>query len=1109
MRCIKTKTLLDVSRGFPAIRFAHFDRASGPSRSRLIIPLMLLASLLGVPALARGEGPDFIRDIRPILAEHCLHCHGPDEAKRKADLRLDVRAAALAKLADGLTAIVPGKADDSELVVRVESDQAELVMPPPETKRTLTPLQKKLLRDWVTAGAPYATHWAYQKPVRPKLPATQNSSWPRNEIDRFVLAKLEAAGLPPSPEADRTTLIRRLSLDLTGLPPTVADVDLFLGDSSPDAYEKLVDRLLASPHYGEKLAQDWLDLARFGDSTGYSDDGERLSWPYRDYVINAFNANVPFDQFTLENLAGDLLPNATLIQKVASGFNRLHRHNEEGGSDPDEFRVVYAVDRTSTTATTWMGLTFGCAQCHDHKYDPISQREFYQFYAFFNSLKGEVPISKGPHPPQIKVPGAADQQRLTRISDELASVEKQAAELQPAIDKAFEAWQKAPSGETVKTNAPTGKTGAVGGIIARSRQPAFFADTKLSSPLLFDQSIRASGRISIVRSVNSMVDIGHFLSSDLAKGAHVGFSVAEGPRFFAYIAPPGGVSTRSTGPIYAEHGVEYTWTYSYDPTGGADDPQDADLVGEGLLTFELKRDGKSLGVLQTDLTAAQRVTPAPLDAFGFVFRGFDDADSPISVYVDDVEYTVARDGGSRRDDFSVDPGWIGKGNAEHGHHFGYDPVATTAGGAADLTIPQILALAPDKRSTAQGVRLREYFIQEKFPEFKPVQTKLAALKTDRDAAERLIPSALVWEEMDPPRPAQMLIRGDYQSPGEAVERNVPSIFPPISAGPRDRLTLAKWLVSGEHPLTARVAVNRLWKQCFGAGLVRTPEDFGVRGELPTHPELLDWLAVEFSAGPEQGQPPVIPLAWNTKHLLRLIVTSATYRQSSAGTKDLRDIDPDNRLLARASRFRLSAEEIRDAALVASGLLTRKLGGRSVYPYQPDYFYREKEDDPGEWKWPLETDGELYRRGLYTFIRRTTPYQPYQIFDAPSRGECQVARARTNTPLQALVTMNDPGFVEASRVLGERIAAIKDSDSAGRLTVAFRTVLSRTPTAREQKVLLDLYKAERERYQADPQAAQVAVSHGKSTHLSTDAIEAATWTTVATVLLNLDEAITRE
>ena len=1080
---------------------------SAPRADSLQIFVALLLIVAGVPTAVRGAGPDFVRDIRPILAEHCLQCHGPDEAKRKADLRLDLRAGAIAPLADGGAAIVPGKAAESELVLRIESDKPEEVMPPPRSKRQLTPQQKKLLRQWVDAGAPYATHWAYQKPVRAILPATKNATWSRNEIDRFVLAKLEAAGLQPSAEADRTTLIRRLSFDLTGLPPTIAEQDLFLNDTRPDAYERLVDRLLVSPHYGEKLGQDWLDLARFGDSTGYSDDGERLSWPYRDYVINAFNSNMPFDQFTVENLAGDLLPNATLTQKVASGFNRLHRHNEEGGSDPEEFRVVYAVDRTSTTATAWMGLTFGCAQCHDHKYDPFSQREFYQFFAFFNSLKGEVPVTKGPYPPQIRVPNDEDQQRLAKIDGEVTTLERQVAELQPAVDKAFAAWQTEPLPATVSNAKPTGKTGAAGGLFARTRHKAFFADTRLASPLLLDQPLRASGRITIVRSVNNVVDIGHFSSSDVT-GTEVGFSVAEGPRFFGYLSL-GGTARSATAPIHAEHGVDYTWTYTYDPTGGADDPADADQVGEGLLTFELLRAGKSLGVLQTDLSAAHRAIPATLDAFGIAFRGFDDADSPISLYIDDVDYTVGRDGASRKQDFSRDPEWTGKGNAEHGHRFGFDPTATTAGGAVDLTIPQILALAPDKRSVEQTTRLREHFIQDKFPKMKEVQSRLAALKVERDALEKTIPSALVWEEMDPPRPAHLLIRGDYQGPGDVVERNVPAIFPRLSADKRDRMTLAKWLVSGEHPLTARVAVNRFWKQCFGAGLVRTPEDFGVRGELPTHPELLDWLALEFSAGPEQGRAPATAQAWNTKHLLRLIVTSATYRQSSLGTKSLREHDPDNRLLARASRFRLAAEEIRDVALVASGLLTRKLGGRSVYPYQPDYFYREKEDDPGEWKWPLESGPELYRRGLYTFIRRTTPYQPYQIFDAPSRGECLVARTRTNTPLQALITMNDPGFVEASRVLGERIATVKETDLPARLTFAFRSVLSRQPTDRERQVLMTLYQTERERYQADPKSAAAAVSHGKAPHLTTDAVDAAAWTAVATALLNLDEAITRE
>ncbi len=767
---------------------------------------------------------DYLRDVRPILADNCFQCHGPDGGARQAGLRLDQRAAALVQLDSHQVAIQPGNADESELVRRIETPDSDDVMPPLETKRQLTAAQKLLLRTWIEQGAPYTEHWAYQSPIRPDFPAVVDSAWVRNGIDPFVLSKLESADLHPEPQADLTTLIRRLSLDLTGLPPTVDEVDAFLNDSSPNAYERLVDRLLASPHFGEKLAQDWLDLARFGDSSGYQDDGDRPNFPYRDYVIAAFNSNMPFDQFTIENLAGDLLPDATLMQKVASGFNRLHRHNEEGGSDPDEFQVVYSVDRTNTTATTWMGLTFGCAQCHDHKYDPFSQREYYQLYAFFNSLKGELVISKSASPPQIPVPGDSDQRQLDQLAGEIAELEQR------------------------------------------------------------------------------------------------------------------------------------------------------------------------------------------------------------------------------------------KGNA--------------------------------------GLEVQD------------IDAQLTALREKRDALEKSIPLALIWEEMEQPRPSRILTRGDYQLPGETVGRDVPAIFPPLDpAAPRDRLTLARWLVRGDHPLTARVAVNRMWQLCFGVGLVRTPEDFGVRGEPPTHPDLLDWLATEFVRKPLDPTEEHSP--WDVKRLMRLIVTSATYRQSSAVSPGLRELDPDNRLLARGARFRLSAEEIRDGALAASGLLTRRIGGRSVYPYQPDHFYRDKEDDPGEWKWPLENGEELYRRSLYTFRRRTTPYPSYQTFDAPSRGECTVARSRTNTPLQSLVTMNDPAFVEAARVLGERVAVYGSNDEE-RLSFAFRTVLSRMPTTRERAVLVELFQSERNRYVADPQAAATVISHGAAPRQSTaDPVDVAAWMAVATTLLNLDEAITRE
>jgi hypothetical protein len=790
---------------------------------RTLVLSVVLLSVLTPSAVAQSSTPQFSREIRPILAAHCFTCHGADAKTRQADLRLDDADGSRKLLDSGFAAIVPGHAAQSELIRRIDSTDPDFMMPPPTTQNSLNRAQKELLRQWVDTGGDYQEHWAFQTPRLPEIPVVSHSEWLRNSIDAFVLSSLEAKGIQPSPEAEPAALLRRVSLDLLGLPPAIDELEQFLADSSSQAYENAVDRILQSPHLGEKLAQDWLDLARFGDTSGYQDDNDRPNYPYRDAVIQAFNENRPFDQFTIESLAGDLLPNATLEQKVLSGFNRLHRYNEEGGSDPEEFRVVYAVDRTNTTAATWMGLTFGCAQCHDHKYDPISQREYYQLLAFFNSLKGEITVSKGPaNPPQIRVPGDAQVQQIAALQQQISETE-----------------------------------------------------TKLSQ-------------------------------------------------------------------------------------------QPAES--------------------QAELTA-----------------------------------------------------------------------------------------------------------------------RLQSLRSELEKLESSLPLALVWEEMDSPRPAQILVRGDYQQPGETVSRNVPAVFPPLpDSSPPTRLDLARWLVSGTHPLTSRVVVNRYWKQVFGAGLVRTADDFGVRGELPTHPELLDWLAIQFqTSGPHR-------VAWDIKALLRLMVTSATYRQSSRGSRELYERDPQDQLLARSQRFRLSAEEIRDMALTSSGLLTRTIGGRSVFPYQPDHFYRDKEDDPNEWKWPVETGPELYRRGLYTFIRRTSPYPTFQTFDVSGRGECTVTRARTNTPLQALVTLNDPVFFEAARVLAERTLAAPLQSSAERLRFLFRCVLTRAPESAEELVLAELLESETVRFSSDPDAAVRVRSQGSAPqNAALNPIEVAAWTVVSNAVLNLDESITRE
>ncbi|MFN0196308.1 MAG: PSD1 and planctomycete cytochrome C domain-containing protein [Planctomycetaceae bacterium] len=1050
-------------------------------------------------AVRADEPVDFIRDIRPILTEHCFACHGPDDAQRQADLRLDFRKHATEKLPSGAVAIQPGDADGSELVRRIETDDLETMMPPPESKRPLTPEQKNLLRLWIASGAEYVEHWAYRKPSRLAVPLTQQQHWPRNEIDAFVLARLEAEGLRPSPEAERTTLIRRLSLDLTGLPPTLEEIDRFLADEQPDTYEKLVDYYLASPHYGEKMAQDWLDLARFGDSSGYQDDGERPNWPYRDYVIGAFNAGMTFDQFTIENLAGDLLPNATLSQQVASGFNRLHRYNEEGGSDSDEFHVVYVADRTNTVVTTWMGLTFVCAQCHDHKYDPFSQRDFYQLSAYFNSLDGEVVISKSNSPPQIPVPEARHQRQLDRIDGEINAANSRIGEIEPTAAKEFESWLAEAKVDDLNEGDVV-ERGAIGGIVARSSQPAFYADTRFDSPFTLDVPLTAKGRIAIVRSVNNEVNVGYLSKDHRAKGHHLGFSIAEGPRFFAYVGLPDDTRVASS-PLAVEHGTEYAWKFQYDPAGGTDDPADVDTVGEGLLTFELWRGEERVGLAAVDLTAAQRGSGISLDAFGLSYRSFSDEDTPIELFVDDVEYTVTPDGNSRLEKFDREPEWTAFGNRQEKHQFGFDALATTSGHSpSDLTVEQIIALPAGKRSKEHLAKLRASFDRKQFPELHELNAQMAQLRTERGEILKTVPQALVWKEMATARPAYILSRGDYQQPRDVVERDVPSLFPrlPVDAQ-RDRVTLARWLTNAEHPLTARVLVNRLWKQFFGIGLVRTAEDFGVRGDPPTHPELLDWLAVQ-----------MIEDGWDIKRMQRRILLSATYRQSSTVSRDLLERDPGNHLLARAARFRLTAEEIRDGALASAGLLTHHLGGPSVYPYQPDHFYRDKEDSEGEWRWPLDPGPNLYRRGLYTFWRRTTLYPAYQMFDAPSRGECMVARARTNTPLQALVTMNDPTFVEAARVFGERIVKYGGPDTASRLTFAFRSAVARAPHERELAVLHTLYETELQRYRGDPEAAKSAATQGLAPAISDgDPVEIAAWAAVATAIMNLDETITRE
>jgi hypothetical protein len=1068
--------------------------------NRLLILICIVVVIPGT--LQAADGPiDYLRDVQPILRTHCTACHGPDQ--QNAGLRLDTAIAAIAGGDRGL-AIIPGDASKSLLIAALNGAGDAPRMPPEDEAEKLPKDQITIIGRWIDQGALHPAdevplvatrktkkldHWAFQSVARPEVPSVQGSKFRiENPVDAFVADRLEREGLSMSSEADRATLIRRVSLDLTGLPPSLEEVDAFLADTRPDAYERAVDRLLGSPHYGEKMAQDWLDLARFGDTNGYQDDAERPSYPYRDAVIDAFNRNQPFDQFTIEQLAGDLLPNPTLVARIASGFNRHHRQNEESGSDPDEFRVVYAVDRTNTVATTWMGLTLGCAQCHDHKYDPLTQREYYQFYAFFNSLQGEVPIStKNPQsiPPQIRVPSLDDQQRLEQLAARRRKLEARHADRVVTAEPAFTNWL---AGGRV---APAG---IVGGIVARCDVRSLFADTQLGGVLSLENTINGSGRLLVASSVNNSVLIGHLKSSGSNYTNVLGILVAEGPRLFASLGLQDGTHVLSE-PLQLEHRVEYEWSYMWQPTGGNDDPADDDQIGEGLLVVEVRRGGQLVQTLNVDATAAHRTRGTVFDAFGLL-NDTPGRGEPVELYIDDVHYTAVADQ-LRQQSFDRDPGWEGLNNHERGQQYGYRSDVALVDFKKDDPIRELLACPSDQLTDLQRQRLREFYLDSYDEDIKQIVSEIAAIDADRKRVEDASPQTLVFEEMESRRPAFVLERGDFQRPKEQVQPDVPAIFPPLPTDvPHNRLTLARWLVDPKHPLTARVAANRLWKQFFGVGLVKTAADFGTQGELPSHPQLLDWLAAQ-----------LIDDGWNLKKFQKRLVMSATYRQTSRASRAAYMADPENRILARGSRFRLSAEEIRDSALAVSGLLVRTIGGPSVFPYQPAGFFGDKSSD---WSWPDKSDDSIYRRGLYTFWRRTTLYPSLQTLDAPPRNECTVSRPRTNTPLQALITLNDPVFVEAARVFGQRIMQQGGNSPTDRATYAFRTALIRRPKPAELASVVRLFTDRYERYRTDPSAAQQLVAVGKAARPNKlEPTELAAWCSVAATLLNLDEFITRE
>jgi hypothetical protein len=971
--------------------------------------------------------------------ENCFACHGPDAGARKAGLRLDRREVAVEK-----AAIVPGDPDKSELVHRIFwDDEPSKVMPPPRTKKTLTAAQKDLLKRWVAAGAAYESHWAYIPPVRPEPPAVKDEKWVRNAIDRFILARLEKEGLTHSREADRETLIRRVSLDLTGLPPTPADVDAFVADQRPDAYERLVDRLLAEDAFGEHWARMWLDLARYGDSAGYANDPPRTIWLYRDYVIRSFNQNKPFDQFTVEQLAGDLLPNPIDDQLIATAFHRNTMTNSEGGTSPEEFRNAAIIDRVNTTMTVWMGTSIACCQCHDHKYDPLTNKEFFQVFAIFNNT---ADANRADESPLLSIYTDEQKAKRAKLEADIAAVEAKFKERAPALAAGREAWEREAAAVTTDWTGLTPDAMQSSGGATLTKQP--------------DGAVLASGTnpAKDAYTITAKTDLKHI----------TGFRLEA-------LADP---SLPSKGPGRAGNFV--------------------------LSAFKVKAGGADKGVKSAAADFEQQGFPASAAAAG---KG-GDAGWAVAPQTGKDHWVVFTLDTPIDNDGAVTLTFTLEHSSQYAQHvLGKFRLSATSAknpqGGPKLPddVRAALAVAADQRNDAQRGLLSDYYAHNVAPELEAERTQQAALKKQVTEVVSVTVPIMREQPANERRRTHIEKRGNYLALGDEVSEGVPAVFLRDKAEmPHDRLALARWLVSPDNPLTARVQANRFWEEIFGIGIVRTSEEFGSQGEPPVNPELLDWLATE-----------MVRQKWDVKQFLRQLVTSATYRQSSRVTPELRERDPDNRLLARGPRFRLSAEEVRDQALAVSGLLSRKMYGPSVKPPRPASGLSAAFG--GGLDWQTSGGEDKYRRALYTEWRRSSPYPSMATFDAPNRDVCTVRRVRTNTPLQALVTLNDPVFVEAAQALGRRMAqgAAGSGDhaatAADKARFGFRLCLARPPRDPELDRLVRLFDDARAEYAKDKdKAVQMATNPLGPPPPNADVADLAAWTAVANVLLNLDETL---
>lgn len=1070
----------------------------------------------------------FNRDIRPILSDKCFSCHGPDAASKKIRLRLDSEMAATAELGGLRRAVVPGDPGRSEMIRRITHPDESMRMPPVESNHILTNVEKELLTEWIRQGAKWESHWSFLPPARPEVPAVKNSAWPRNEIDHFVLARLEQNGLHPSPEADRATLLRRLSFDLTGLPPTITELDEFLNDKSPRAYEKVVDRLLASPRYAERMAFEWLDAARYADTNGYQIDGERFMWRWRDWVIDAFNRDKPFDQFTIEQLAGDMLPKPTLDQQIATAFNRNHRLNSEDGLVPEEYQVEYVVDRVDTTSTVFLGLTMGCARCHNHKFDPITQREYYQLYAYFNNIPEDGRAHNyGNSPPWISAPTNEQQLRLKRLDGRIRLASRELSAVARASTAAIEQWGKSLSGQEPRQWFPSDN------LIAHHSfdkgKPIELIGTvdhiDMSKP---DESLGTKEKLDI-QTTGYREGSPKFVPAPTGQGA-----LFDGTTFFD-AGNIGNFNFRDRLIDYKDQFAISAWFLAENEQSGAIVTRIRDISyekennlpkarGYGLFFNNGRLHFNIVGVWADDSYRVETTKTISLNEWHHVVAVFDSTRpyDRARIYLDGQEQRLNINNGRLFRTFNDDKGLLrigGGGGPEYRFHGRIDEVrifktspddSTIAMLACPDSIQTIIRTPRTRRTAAQRLKLLNAWIEQAAPPaVKQRQRNLLSLVNERRLLESRFPTVMVMQEMTKPRPTHLLRRGAYDAPGEAVTPGLPALLFSSSSEnqPVNRLEFARWLVSDQNPLTARVTVNRWWQMLFGTGIVKSVEDFGTQGERPSHPELLDWLAIEFRDGTRKGGEQLAgSKRWSVRHLLKTIVMSATYRQSSRRTQD--SIDPENRLLARGSRVRLSAEMIRDQALVTSGLLVERTGGPSVKPYQPADLLKDLVFS-NMTNYAQEKGEGLWRRSVYTYWRRTILNPGMLVFDASAREQCTVRENRTNTPLQALNLMNDTTYIEASRMLAERMLNDGGETASKRIAWAFRTVTSRQPEQAEVNLLEKSLASQLDRFRREPQSAAKLLSIGERRNQARlDQVELAAHTIIASLILNLDEAITR-